>query len=90
MTSFTSAALAGLTSLAAHGASILTDSGMVPLTVDLCTRELESLQRIPAATSLNYDMLLPDVAAAFMLVINRDGSTEAGSKEVVEEILRHR
>lgn len=83
MTTFTPSALAQLRTLADHGGRI----GSIPLTVSFCEGALTHMQSDPAATSYNYNMALPGIDAEFMLVINRNGTVESGSKESIEQML---
>ena len=83
MTTFTPSALAQLRTLADHGACI----GSIPLTIGFCEEALTRMQSDSAAASYNYDMVLPSIDAEFMLVINRNGTVESGSKESIEQML---
>lgn len=79
--------LAHIRTLADHGAII---GGSTPLTIDFCEAAFARMQQDPAVASYNYDMALPGIDAKFMLVINRNGTVESGSKRRVEQVLRMR
>ena len=83
MTTFTPSALAHLRTLADHGARI----GSAPLTIGFCEEALARIQSDPAVAGYNYDMELPGIDAEFMLVINRNGTIESGSKESIDMML---
>ena len=83
MTTFAPAALTHIRTLADHGARI----GSTPLTLGFCEKALACIQADPAAASYNYDMTLPGIDAEFMIVINRNGSVDSGSKESIEQML---
>lgn len=84
---FNPSTLAHIRTLADHGATI---DGSIPLTVDFCEAAFARMQQDPAVASYNYDMALPGIEAEFMLVINRNGTVESGSKRRVEQVLRMR
>ncbi|MBE6725069.1 MAG: hypothetical protein E7576_07770 [Ruminococcaceae bacterium] len=84
---FNPSTLAHIRTLADQGATI---GGSTPLTVGFCEEALTRMQQDPAVVSYNYDMALPGIDAKFMLVINRNGTVDSGSKERVEQVLRMR
>lgn len=89
MTTFT---LSHIRSLAAHGARIRTDHAgiTIPVTVEFCETALSLMREQPGVVSFNYSMVLPGIPGEFMLVINRNGTVESGSRETVEALLRSR
>ena len=90
MTTYTASALEHISSLAAHGAYFRTDDGDHPVTVELCEELLAWVRSTPSVVSATYAMVLPGINADFALLVNRDGTVESGTRELIDELLWRR
>ena len=87
MTTYTDSSLRHIRSLAAHGACFRTDDGDRPVTVELCEELLAWIRSTPSVASATYAMVLPGIDADFALLVNRDGTVESGTRELIDDLL---